>query len=529
MAAPEPLHLRIFLSSPGDVAEERKIARELIAELPRQPLLRGKVSLDVIAYDDPDAPAPMSATETPQASVNRYSGRPADCDLTIVILWSRLGTPLPADVKRADDTRYESGTVWELEDARQAGKEIWIYRRTEKPLIDVDDPDFETKRSAFNAVKTFFAGFTNPDGSLASGFNAHSDAAAFRALSERHLEAFVRARLESATEREFPQPPPVPPDLELLRGSARTILKLYCAKVIHDNLHEIYLKACVLRGDPAHIDGGTLSVVAAYCEARMTSIAEAVAECDRYLNDSNRTSIEGHRLGLERGIALLRAAAGSTANAERPAAVGEFNERLARWLSELDNVLKELADRFDGDEIRAAIGRLGEAYAVQLEPVERNLQVLMKDVNPVLKKCKALIDEHHGLQDVHDKFPGLFDWLTKSDVGVAASEWRRLKRRLNSAREAWKQFGELPSAGENWEEDVRDDGEGTWKLADTCISSIDSMLLAEAAADTLSQMHPPLLKLRDRVETHFKRVDEALREGYRPVKVRVGEAIMQIQ
>jgi hypothetical protein len=318
--------------------------------------------------------------------------------------------------------------------------------------------------------------------------------------------------------------------LEMLRRSARDILKLYCAKSIHDKLHEIYLRACVLRADdPVQIDGRMLSDVAAYCAPRMTSIADAVSDCDRYLNESNRNSIEGHREELERAIGLLRNAASSAVDAERSAAVGEFNERLATWLSELDNALKELADRLDGDEIRAAIGRLKEAYAVELEPVERHLHALMDDVNPVLKKCKALIEEHHGLQDVHDKFPGLFDWLTKRDVGVAASEWRRLKRRLNSAREAWKQFGALPSGGENWEADVRDDGEETWKLAETCISNIDTMLLPEASAEAISLVVPPLSKLQARVETHFKIVDEALREGYRPVKVRVGEAIMQIQ
>ena len=200
MALGAPLHLRVFLSSPGDVGEERRIARELIDEVARQPLLKGQVTFEVIAYDDPDAPAPMSATETPQASVNRYSGRPADCDLTIVILWSKLGTRLPDNVKRGDGTRYESGTVWELEDARQAGKEIWVYRRTEKPRIDVDDPDFETKRGAFNAVKTFFAGFTNPDGSLAGGFNAYADPMGFRELIEKHLEFLVRTRIEAAQE-----------------------------------------------------------------------------------------------------------------------------------------------------------------------------------------------------------------------------------------------------------------------------------------------------------------------------------------
>jgi hypothetical protein len=232
---------------------------------------------------------------------------------------------------------------------------------------------------------------------------------------------------------------------------------------------------------------------------------------------------------LERGIALLGDAASSTAEAERSAAVGEFNERLTTWLSELDNVLKELADRLDGEAIRAAIGRLKEAYAVQLEPVKQHFEVLMTDADPVLKKCKALVEEHHGLQDVHDKFPGLFDQLTGSGVGVAASEWRRLKRRLNSAREAWKQFGNLPHGREDWEEDVRDDGDETWKLAETCISNIDSMLLPQAAADTISQAVPVLLKLQERVENHFKVVDESLRVGLAPVKVRVGEAIMQIQ
>ena len=36
MGAPAPYHLRIFLSSPGDVAEERRLAREVIAELQQQ-------------------------------------------------------------------------------------------------------------------------------------------------------------------------------------------------------------------------------------------------------------------------------------------------------------------------------------------------------------------------------------------------------------------------------------------------------------------------------------------------------------
>ena len=38
MAGPAPLHLRVFLSSPGDVADERNLARALLKdELPYRP------------------------------------------------------------------------------------------------------------------------------------------------------------------------------------------------------------------------------------------------------------------------------------------------------------------------------------------------------------------------------------------------------------------------------------------------------------------------------------------------------------
>jgi hypothetical protein len=39
--AAAPRHLRVFLSSPGDVASERKLAREVLEQLPRDALLKG--------------------------------------------------------------------------------------------------------------------------------------------------------------------------------------------------------------------------------------------------------------------------------------------------------------------------------------------------------------------------------------------------------------------------------------------------------------------------------------------------------
>src|SRR3954464_12327403 len=92
---PQRLHVRIFLSSPGDVAEERNLARRLIKdELPVDPFLRDRVSFDVVSWDDPAAPNPMPATLSPQEAVNRFGPKPSKCDFVIVILWSRLGTHL---------------------------------------------------------------------------------------------------------------------------------------------------------------------------------------------------------------------------------------------------------------------------------------------------------------------------------------------------------------------------------------------------------------------------------------------------
>jgi hypothetical protein len=112
-----PMVIRIFLSSPGDVAEERTLARQFVdSELPRMPYFR-KAKFELISWDNPAAWIPMLATETPQDSVNAARPRPANCDIVIVILWSRMGTPLPDNVRKPDGAPYLSGTEWEYEDA----------------------------------------------------------------------------------------------------------------------------------------------------------------------------------------------------------------------------------------------------------------------------------------------------------------------------------------------------------------------------------------------------------------------------
>ena len=52
---PQPRHFRIFLSSPGDVAEERLLALQVCEQLPYEPAFRDTITLRVIVWDKPGA------------------------------------------------------------------------------------------------------------------------------------------------------------------------------------------------------------------------------------------------------------------------------------------------------------------------------------------------------------------------------------------------------------------------------------------------------------------------------------------
>lgn len=196
-----PLHLRVFLASPGDVVNERNLALMVLDELPYDPLLRGRITIETIAWDKPGAGTSMLATMTPQEAIKKGLPTPAQCDIVIVIFWSRMGTPLPPDRKKPDGTQYLSGTEWEclnaLEAAVRQGKpQVLVYRCTGKIVLDPDDPEFDEKSRQWRQVKQFFHSFKNPDGSLRYGYNLYSTPDDFREQLNLHLRMLVRKLLE---------------------------------------------------------------------------------------------------------------------------------------------------------------------------------------------------------------------------------------------------------------------------------------------------------------------------------------------
>ena len=109
-----PLRLRVFLASPGDVQDERSLALRVLERLPYDPFLRGRLLLETVAWDKPGADTPMLATLTPQEAIAEQRPKPSECDVVVVIFWSRMGTPLPKSYVKDDGvTPYLSGTEWE--------------------------------------------------------------------------------------------------------------------------------------------------------------------------------------------------------------------------------------------------------------------------------------------------------------------------------------------------------------------------------------------------------------------------------
>jgi hypothetical protein len=199
-------HLRIFLSSPGDVPKERKIALRVIEQLQYESHLRGKVFLDPVAWDDPSGGGVMTATKTPQKCIEKGLTRPAECDIVVAIFWARMGTPLPnPPYTKANGEPYWSGAEWEYEDAMESAlrhdrPQVVVYRRLEEPELKLGAPDFEEQVEQHRRVAKFFDRFRDPKtGANLAAWSGYRKPADFRRLFTKNLQTLVEGLLEAPT------------------------------------------------------------------------------------------------------------------------------------------------------------------------------------------------------------------------------------------------------------------------------------------------------------------------------------------
>src|SRR5580704_15684784 len=154
------LRLRIFLSSPGDVSQERLRAHLVIQKLARDYARFFTIEPFLWEYE------PMLASKHFQDAIDR----PSSFDIVLLFVWSRLGTPLPEttavrEYRGIDGRAPVTGTEWEFEDALKANRErdgkgppdLLVYRRTGGAMVALEDAakrDEQIKQ--FEALEAFW-------------------------------------------------------------------------------------------------------------------------------------------------------------------------------------------------------------------------------------------------------------------------------------------------------------------------------------------------------------------------------------
>ncbi|MCK6580619.1 MAG: SUMF1/EgtB/PvdO family nonheme iron enzyme [Anaerolineae bacterium] len=197
MATPKPL--RVFLSSPGDVSEERDLTQQVVESLRSDPEFNAHFELTLFRWDDLKVRLPMDADATPQKSVDVYMIKPSECDLVVVIFGVRMGTPLIMD-----EREYLSGTHYEYSSAIEAklatGRpRVWLYHSTRELDVKASDPQREVKLAQYDLVQEFFAGFRDAEGRLKGGITEYEKPSEYAEMFAGQMRTFL------ATIRDHPE------------------------------------------------------------------------------------------------------------------------------------------------------------------------------------------------------------------------------------------------------------------------------------------------------------------------------------
>ena len=180
--------LKIFLSSPGDVAEERALAEFVFRRIADE--VSDAANLTFLIWEH----EPLFGHTGFQQQIER----PSQSDLVVCILWSRLGSRLPADFAPAEGEPAPTGTEFEINDALASfaarGKpNLLIYRKVPGPQIGLGSPDFAERSDQYQRLDEFCRRtFYNEEGAAVVAHHNFANSHDF----ERRLAAHVRRWLD---------------------------------------------------------------------------------------------------------------------------------------------------------------------------------------------------------------------------------------------------------------------------------------------------------------------------------------------
>ncbi len=193
-----PQRLRIFVSSPGDVQKERLRASLIVDKLAQD---YGRFfAIEAYLWEH----EPMLSSAHFQDAIEP----PNAFDIVVLILWSRLGTPLPEktglrEYRGIDDRAPVTGTEWEYENALVSARakglpDLMVFRNVSSAPIDTQDPaarDASLKQLA--ALDTFWKLHFADKGTFRYAFDKYDTLDAFTSRLEQALRKVIERRVKA--------------------------------------------------------------------------------------------------------------------------------------------------------------------------------------------------------------------------------------------------------------------------------------------------------------------------------------------
>ena len=183
--------VRVFVSSPGDVAPERGRVQAIAAKLNRE--YEGLVSFETVLWEEHFYKADRSFQPQIMESVA--------CDIVVSIFWTRIGTELPSDFARMPNGQpFPSGTAYELLTALDVSRskglpDVYVFRKTaDAPIATADAERRRQAHTQLDALEAFWSEwFKSEQGQFKAAFQSFDSTDAF----EQQLEQLLRQWLET--------------------------------------------------------------------------------------------------------------------------------------------------------------------------------------------------------------------------------------------------------------------------------------------------------------------------------------------
>src|SRR5208282_170745 len=198
-----PRRLRIFISSPGDLTEERIVCEEVIREL--IPEFLHQAVLEPILWEE----LPLTAERAFQDQIPL----PGECEIVILMLWSRLGSRLHSRFAEQGEGEAPTATLFEFRSALDARRsrqlpDLLVYRKTSAPptVSLTDSVGFQRASQEFRKVEQFFNStfLDQKEGVFTGSYHQFKDRLDFRPKLKQHLRILIQNQIRLASEEESP-------------------------------------------------------------------------------------------------------------------------------------------------------------------------------------------------------------------------------------------------------------------------------------------------------------------------------------